>query len=255
MDVILLERIDRLGQMGDVVKVKSGYARNYLLPQKKALRATPDNLAYFGTRRAELEAANIEHREEAEKVSAKLDGYSAVLIRQAGESGQLYGSVTTRDIAAALTEAGFVLERRQVQLERPIKALGIYDVRVSLHPEVTAAVSINVAKSAEEAQIQLREAKEAEAAARREAETKPAKKKPPTEAAEATVESASAEEAAQPATDDDKPARKKGAKKKPAAAAEPGDDKAAAQAAEGAAEQSERGPEGAPAAEDTAKTE
>ena len=154
VDVILLERVEKLGQMGQVVKVRPGYARNYLLPQKKALRATKDNLAYFETQRAQLEAVNLERRSEASEVAQKLDGVKVVLVRQAGESGQLYGSVSARDIADAVTEAGFTIEKRQVVLERPIKTLGLHPVRVVLHPEVSVTVSANVAQSAEEAAMQ-----------------------------------------------------------------------------------------------------
>jgi len=151
MEVILLERIERLGKMGDVVKVKPGFARNYLLPQKKALRATPDNLKYFESQRAQLEAVNVAHRSDAESTAKRLEGQSIVLLRQAGESGQLYGSVTTRDIVDGLAGAGFTVERRMIALHTPIKALGIYPVRVALHPEVSATISVNVAKSDEEA--------------------------------------------------------------------------------------------------------
>jgi len=154
MQVILLERIERLGKMGDVVKVKPGFARNFLLPQKKALRATAENLAYFETQRTRLEAINQSHREEAEATAKRLDGQTVILLRQAGESGQLYGSVTTRDIVTALAGAGFTVERRQVNLGTPIKALGIYPIRIALHPEVPATVSVNVAKSEEEAGAQ-----------------------------------------------------------------------------------------------------
>lgn len=154
MQVILLERIERLGKMGDVVKVKPGFARNFLLPQKKALRATAENLAYFETQRTRLEAINQTHREEAEATAKRLDGQTVILLRQAGESGQLYGSVTTRDIVTALAGAGFTVERRQVNLGTPIKALGIYPIRIALHPEVPATVSVNVAKSEEEAGAQ-----------------------------------------------------------------------------------------------------
>jgi large subunit ribosomal protein L9 len=154
MDVILLERIERLGKMGDVVKVKPGFARNYLLPQKKALRATAENLAYFETQRARLETVNQARRGEAEESAKRLDGQTVILLRQAGESGQLYGSVTTRDITAALAEAGFSVERRQVNLTTPIKSLGVYPVRLSLHPEVLATITVNVAKSGEEAEAQ-----------------------------------------------------------------------------------------------------
>ncbi len=154
MQVILLERIERLGKMGEVVKVKPGFARNFLLPQKKALRATPENLAYFVTQRARLEAVNQSRREEAEAVAKRLDGQTVILLRQAGEGGQLYGSVTTRDIVTALGEAGFAVERRQINLGAPIKALGIYAIRIALHPEVATTVSVNVAKSGEEADAQ-----------------------------------------------------------------------------------------------------
>lgn len=154
MDVILLERVENLGQMGDVVKVRAGYARNFLLPEKKALRATKDNLSQFEKRRAQLEVQNLKRKDEAKSASVKIDGLTVVILRQAGESGQLYGSVTSRDIAEAITEAGFTVERRQVTIDRPIKALGIHPIRVVLHPEVTAAVSVNVAQSAEEAKAQ-----------------------------------------------------------------------------------------------------
>jgi len=151
MDIILLERIEKLGQMGDVVKVKGGFARNYLLPQKKALRATKENLAYFETQRQQLEAENLKHRDEAQKVADRLDGLKVTVIRSAGDSGQLYGSVNARDIAGAVTEAGFTIQRSQVILERPVKSLGLFDLRVRLHPEVSATVTANVARSAEEA--------------------------------------------------------------------------------------------------------
>ena len=154
MDVILLERIERLGQMGDVVKVKPGFARNYLLPQKKALRATKENREYFEKQRAQLEAQNLTRRQDAEKVATKLDGISVIIIRQAGEFGQLYGSVTTRDIATAITGAGFTVDRRQIMLDVPIKTLGLHKTRVALHPEVTVAVTLNVAPSEEEAAMQ-----------------------------------------------------------------------------------------------------
>lgn len=154
MEVILLERVERLGQMGDVVTVKPGYARNYLLPQKKALRATDANRARFETDRAQLEAQNLERKSEADAVSTKLDGVSVVLIRAASDSGQLYGSVTARDIATSLTEAGYTVSRNQVLMERPVKTLGIFDFRIRLHPEVTSTVSVNVAKSEEEAEAQ-----------------------------------------------------------------------------------------------------
>lgn len=154
VQVILLERVEKLGQMGQVVDVKPGFARNFLLPQKKALRATKDNLAYFEKQRAQLEAQNLSRKGEAEQIAQKLDGLSVVIIRQAGESGQLYGSVTARDIAQGVTEAGFTIVRGQVVQEKAIKTLGLYKQRVVLHPEVSVTVTINVAQSPEEAEMQ-----------------------------------------------------------------------------------------------------
>ncbi len=156
MDVILLQRVEKLGQMGEVVNVKPGYARNYLLPQKKALRATKENVSGFEQSRTQLEADNLERRQEAEHVAGRLDGLSVVLTRQASDSDQLYGSVTTRDIATEVTEAGFTIDRRQVELERPIKTVGLHQVRVRLHPEVAVDVTANVARSTEEAEAQAR---------------------------------------------------------------------------------------------------
>jgi large subunit ribosomal protein L9 len=138
--------------MGDVVKVRDGYARNYLLPKKKALRATKDNLACFERERAQLEAHNLEQKKEAEAVAGKLEGKSFVVIRQASEAGQLYGSVSTRDIADLVTEGGFTILRTQVQLDRPIKTLGQHPVRLQLHPEVSVSIAINVARTQEEAE-------------------------------------------------------------------------------------------------------
>lgn len=154
MEVVLLERVAKLGQMGEVVKVKHGYARNFLLPQGKALRATEANLKRFEAERAQLEARNLDARKEAESVAAKLDGETFVVIRSASESGALYGSVTTRDIADAATEGGFSLDRRQVQLDQPIKELGLHKVGISLHPEVDVTITINVARTQDEAEIQ-----------------------------------------------------------------------------------------------------
>ena len=156
VDVILLERVEKLGQMGQVVKVRPGFARNYLLPQKKALRATKENLAYFEKQRAQLEAQNLSRRSEAEQVARKLDGVAVVLIRQAGESGQLYGSVSARDIADGVTAAGFTITRGQVVLDKAIKTLGLYKLRVVLHPEVSVSVTVNVAQSPEEAEMQAK---------------------------------------------------------------------------------------------------
>ena len=154
MDVILLERIEKLGQMGDIVSVKPGFARNYLLPQKKALRATDGNKNTFENQRAQLETVNLEQRTEAESVAAKLDGLATVIVRQASDNDQLYGSVTVKNIAQAITDAGFTVESKQVQLARPIKTVGLHNVIVKLHPEVSVTVRANVARSEEEAKIQ-----------------------------------------------------------------------------------------------------
>ena len=156
MQIILLERVENLGQMGDVVKVRDGYARNYLLPRKKALRANEQNRKLFEQQRADLEARNLEKRNEAEAVAEKLDGRSFVVIRQASELGLLYGSVSTRDIAETASESGVHIERTQVRLDKPLKTLGIFSVRISLHPEVSAKIDINIARSAEEAERQAR---------------------------------------------------------------------------------------------------
>jgi len=154
MDVILLERVAKLGQMGEVVSVKSGYARNFLLPQGKALRANDANKARFEVQKAQLEATNLETKKEAESLAAKLDGQIFVVIRSASDAGGLYGSVTTRDASDAATENGFTVERRQIVLDQPIKELGLHDMEVVLHPEVSATITVNVARSAEEAEIQ-----------------------------------------------------------------------------------------------------
>ena len=154
MQVILLERVAKLGQMGDVVKVREGYARNFLLPQGKALRASESNLQSFESQKAQLEARNLETRKEAEALAGKLDGTSHVVIRSASEAGALYGSVSPRDIADALAEAGFTVERKQIVLHAPIKSLGLHEVGVALHPEVDVSVTINVARSPEEAELQ-----------------------------------------------------------------------------------------------------
>ncbi|WP_422000816.1 50S ribosomal protein L9 [Roseovarius mucosus] len=154
MQVILLERVAKLGQMGDVVDVKPGFARNYLLPQGKALSASEKNISDFANRKAQLEAQNLETRKEAESMADKLNGQQFVVIRQASDSGALYGSVSTRDAADAATENGFTVERKQVALTRPIKDLGLHDVLVTLHPEVVATIQLNVARSVEEAALQ-----------------------------------------------------------------------------------------------------
>lgn len=156
VELVLLQRVGKLGQMGDVVRVKPGYARNYLLPQRKALRANKENLARFEQDRIRLEADNLKRREEAERIAERVGGLSVTVIRQAGESGSLYGSVSTRDIADACNEAGLVIARQQVVLEHPIKSLGLNAVRVALHPEVSIDVVVNVARSLEEAERQAR---------------------------------------------------------------------------------------------------
>lgn len=156
MEVILLERVEKLGQMGDVVKVRPGFARNFLLPQSKALRATKSNLEQFQSRKTQLEADNLQRKQEAEQVAGKLDGMSVVLVRQASEMGNLFGSVTARDVAEAVTEAGVTIDRRQVIIDRPIKTLGLFSLRVVLHPEVTVSITVNVARSQEEAETQAK---------------------------------------------------------------------------------------------------
>lgn len=154
MDVILLERVAKLGQMGDIVSVKSGYARNFLFPQGKALRASDANKARFDAEKAQLEARNLETRTEAEALAERLDGQTFVVLRSASDSGALYGSVSTRDAAEAATEAGFSIDRKQVALSAPIKDLGLHDVIVTLHPEVSATIVMNVARTVEEAELQ-----------------------------------------------------------------------------------------------------
>lgn len=156
MDIILLERIENLGTIGDVVTVKDGYARNYLLPQKKALRANEANKKKFEAQRAQLEARNLERKSEAEKIAELLDGKSFVVVRSAGETGQLYGSVSTRDIADLLSDEGFSVARNQVLLNHPIKTIGLANVAIALHPEVEVTVTLNVARSPEEAERQAR---------------------------------------------------------------------------------------------------
>ncbi|HEX3984637.1 MAG TPA: 50S ribosomal protein L9 [Acidisoma sp.] len=156
IEVILLQRVPKLGQMGDRVRVKPGYARNFLLPQKKALRATKENNARFEEERVHLEAQNLKRREEAEHVAERVQGLTVTIIRQAGDSGSLYGSVSSRDIAEGATEGGLGIDRTQVELDHPIKTLGVRKVRVVLHPEVVISVTVNVARSTEEAEKQLR---------------------------------------------------------------------------------------------------
>ncbi len=156
MEVILLERIEKLGQMGDVVKVKDGFARNFLLPQKKALRASEDNLAYFEKEKVTLEANNLKQKQEAEVVLTKLDDFNLIIIRQAGETGQLYGSVNTNDVKTSLNENGFVVEKNQIKLDKPIKELGIHKVSVKLHPEVQAIISVIVSRTESEAETLIK---------------------------------------------------------------------------------------------------
>ena len=155
MEIILLERVEKLGQMGDVVKVKPGYARNFLLPQGKALRANKTNLERFETEKAQREADNLSRRSEAETEAGKMDGLAVSMVRAASEMGQLFGSVTSRDIAEAVTEAGFTITRNQVVMEKAIKTLGLHDTRLRLHPEVSVTVTVNVARSLDEAKTQL----------------------------------------------------------------------------------------------------
>lgn len=154
MQIILLERVPKLGQMGDIVAVKPGYARNFLIPQGKALRATKAAIADFEKRRTQLEARNLERKQEAQQLAARVDGQSVVILRQASETSQLYGSVNARDVALAFTAAGISLDRQQIRLEEPIKTLGLHKVPVALHPEVEVTVMVNVARSQEEADMQ-----------------------------------------------------------------------------------------------------
>ncbi|APH55541.1 LSU ribosomal protein L9P [Granulibacter bethesdensis] len=156
VELILLQRVEKLGQMGDLVRVKPGYARNFLLPGGRAIRATKANMERFEQQRAQLEAQNLKRREEAERIAERVSGLSVVIIRQAGESGGLYGSVSSRDIAVAVTESGLSVNRQQIQLDQPIKMLGLTEVRVVLHPEVVLPVTVNVARSVEEAERQAR---------------------------------------------------------------------------------------------------
>lgn len=156
MQIILLERVEKLGQMGDLVNVKAGYARNYLLPKGKALRANKANIERFESERAQREADNLTKRSEAETEAKKIDGLAVNMVRAASEMGQLFGSVTSRDIAEAVTEAGFTINRSQVVMDRAIKTLGLTDTRIRLHPEVTVSVTVNIARSLAEAETQLK---------------------------------------------------------------------------------------------------
>jgi len=156
MEVILLERIEKLGQMGDVVKVKDGFARNYLIPQKKALRASENNLEYFEKEKVQLEAINLEQKQEAEKILDKLDNFNLIIIRQAGETGQLYGSVSNNDIKNSLSDNGFIVEKNQIKLDKPIKTLGIHNLAIKLHPEVQATISLIVSRTESEGKSLLK---------------------------------------------------------------------------------------------------
>jgi large subunit ribosomal protein L9 len=158
IQLILLERVEKLGQMGDVVTVRPGYARNFLIPQKKAMRATKANVESFANRKIQLEADNIQNKQEAEKIAGKLEGLSIIVVRQSGESGQLYGSVNSRDIADGITQTGVTILRTQVTIPTPIKYLGLHEVRVTLHPEISVFVTVNVAKSLEEGKMQAEKA-------------------------------------------------------------------------------------------------
>lgn len=151
MEIILLEKIEKLGKMGDVVKVKDGFARNYLLPEKKALRANKANLAYFETQKAELEALNVKYKTEAEKIAEKMKGIKLIIVRQAAENNQLYGSVTVKDIRDALKQEGFKIETAQVLLNQPIKELGFYEIKINVHPEVSQIINVAVARSEDDA--------------------------------------------------------------------------------------------------------
>lgn len=196
VEVVLLERIEKLGQIGDVVTVKPGYARNFLFPREKALRATEENIAHFESQKAQIMADNLKLKQEAEKIAGKMADMEVIIIRQAGESGHLYGSVTSKDIAEAVTEAGYSIAKEQVKIARPIKELGLVDTQIALHPEVRVMITVNVAQSEEEAKLQVEKAKAEEAA---EAE-KASKKAAPKASQEAdSSEEASAESASEEA--------------------------------------------------------
>jgi large subunit ribosomal protein L9 len=238
MEIILLERVEKLGQMGDIVTVKDGYARNYLLPQKKALRANQANKTQFESQRKEIEAKNLVARAEAESVAKKLKDKSVVLLRQAGETGQLYGSVTTRDIAEAFAEQGINIDRGQVNLSRPIKEVGTHEVAMRLHPEVEVTITANVARSNEEAELQaggptipeaerIFETKELAEAAEKALSDEPGQEEeaaeeeaPATEAAPETDPEAAVSEAPVEATTESKPKKKTKKSKKATAVTE-----------------------------------
>jgi large subunit ribosomal protein L9 len=223
MQIILLERIERLGIIGDVVRVKPGFARNFLLPQGKAMRVTKENLAYFELQKAHIEAENIKNRDEAQKVGAKLEGTVLTVIRQAGQSSQLYGSVSAKDISDTFKTENVDVNRQQVKIDDPIKMLGLHEVRIYLHPEVSIKITINVAQTADEAAAQLKASQEAATAMEREEQEVFAKKK-----AEKKVRFAD-EEGEALETEGEAPApKKKAAKKSEATEETPEDDEPAA---------------------------
>ena len=223
MEVVLLERVPKLGQMGDVVRVKPGFARNYLLPRKKALRATKENMAFFETQRKRLETTNLERKAEAEKVAEKMKDFSVTLLRQASEALQLYGSVGARDIANAASEAGVQISRPQVNLDKALKTLGLHEVEIMLHPEVSVNIKVNIARSATEAEFQaqggvlvadaVRAQQEAEEQQRLAEQQAALLEKPKVEA---TEEAAPEEAPAAEAAAEEKPAKKAKKKKKEA---------------------------------------
>lgn len=202
-EIVLLERVENLGQMGDVVKVKSGYARNFLFPQKKALRASKANMAFFESQKKVMEANNVKKREEAEKLAKKIADLKVVVIRQAAEAGQLYGSVTTRDIADAVANAGFQIDRQQVQLNQAFKLIGLFPVSVVLHPEVKVQITLNIARSEEEAKTQEKTGKALIATSgREEAAAEAAAKLEAAKSAKADAAAAETTEEAAPSEDE-----------------------------------------------------
>ena len=200
--VVLLERVDNLGQMGDVVTVRPGYARNFLLPQKKALRATKQNLVQFEAQRKALEELNANKRTDAEALAKKMDGCKVMIIRQAAEAGQLYGSVTTRDIADAVAQAGFKIDRTQVQLNQAFKMIGLFPVTLALHPEVKVQITLNIARSDEEAKVQEKTGKALIAGASRDEDDAAAQDKPKAPRKNKRAEAAAEIEAAQSAEEE-----------------------------------------------------
>jgi large subunit ribosomal protein L9 len=216
MEVVLLERVPKLGQMGDVVRVKPGFARNYLLPRKKALRATKANMAFFETQRKRLETTNLERKAEAEKVAEKMKDFSITLLRQASEALQLYGSVGARDIATAATEAGVQITRPQVNLDKAIKTLGLHDVEIMLHPEVSVHIKVNIARSATEAEFQAQGGVLVADAVRAQQEAEEQQRLAEQQAAALLVEKPKAEAAAEPAAEAAPAAEEAAAEEKPA---------------------------------------